>query len=190
MTIEQLSPSAALVVVDVQNGFNHPEWGARNNPDAETNVGILLAEWRRTGRPIHHIHHHSKTPEGKFWPGTFGSTVKVEALPIKREPIHVKQVNSAFIGTSLERDLRDAGIDTVIVVGLTTNHCVSTTVRMAANLGFKTFIVRDATATFERAGIDGDVRPAAEVHASALSDLSGEFATVVRTAEVITAAVI
>jgi nicotinamidase-related amidase len=94
-------------------------------------------------------------------------------------------VNSAFIGTSLEADLRAAGIDMVLVVGLTTNHCVSTTVRMAGNLGFKTYVVSDATATFDRPGVDGRNRPAGEVHAAALSDLQEEFAILVQTKDVV-----
>lgn len=101
------------------------------------------------------------------------------------ERVHVKKVNSSFIGTTLERELRDAGVDTLVVVGLTTNHCVSTTVRMAGNLGFTVYLVADATATFDRLGLDGEMRPAAEVHEAALSDLSEEFATIVNTAEML-----
>lgn len=97
----------------------------------------------------------------------------------------MKGVNSAFIGTNLEQELRDAGVDTLVVVGLTTNHCVSTTVRMAGNLGFTVYLVEDATATFDRLSLDGKMRPAAEVHAAALSDLSEEFATIVNTDEVL-----
>lgn len=189
MTLAPLAAKAALIVVDVQNGFDVPGWGARNNPDAEAKVALLLAHWRHTGRPIHHVHHHSKTADGKFRPGTHGATVKVEAAPMVGEPVYIKQVNSAFIGTRLEQDLREAGVGTVVVAGLTTNHCVSTTVRMASNLGFETFVVCDATAAFERAALDGSMRPAAEVHASALSDLAGEFATVAETAEVIAATI-
>lgn len=97
-------------------------------------------------------------------------------------------VNSGFIGTDLEARLRAAGIATVVIVGLTTNHCVSTTTRMAGNLGFAAHVVSDATATFARPALDGRLRPAEEVHLAALSDLKGEFAEVVVTDEVLAAA--
>jgi len=174
-------------VIDVQRGFDDPYWGSRNNPEAEANVARLLAMWRDTGRPVFHVMHDSVSPGSPLRPGSPGNAPKPEAEPREGEAVHRKTVNSAFIGTSLEADLRSAEIDTLVVVGLTTNHCVSTTVRMAGNLGFDTFLVSDATATFDRAGIDGRSRPAAEVHAAALSDLQGEFATVVDTASVIQA---
>ena len=178
----------ALIVVDVQQGFLDPSWGPRNNPEAESNVARLIAAWRRGGRPIHHVHHASRSVLSSFYPGTPGHAPRPEATPEPGEPVHLKAVNSAFIGTSLEHDLREQGLETLVIVGLTTNHCVSTTVRMAGNLGFTTFVAEDATATFDRLGLDGQTRPAVEVQAAALSDLSGEFATVLCTDEIIKAA--
>ncbi len=185
----ELPHRTALIVVDVQQGFDDPYWGARNNPGAEANVARLIEAWREARRPVFHVMHDSVSPASPLRPGTPGNAPKPEALPREGEPVHRKSVNSAFIGTTLEADLRRAGLDTLVVVGLTTNHCVSTTVRMAGNLGFETYLVSDATATFDRPGVDGRNRPAAEVHAAALSDLQGEFATVVDTASVLTAAV-
>ena len=182
-----LPTNAALVVIDVQQGFRDPSWGPRNNPEAETNVARLIAGWRQSGRPVHHVHHASRSTSGSFYPGTPGHVPQAEAAPAPGEPIHVKSVNSGFIGTSLEEELRAAGITTLVVAGLTTNHCVSTTVRMAGNLGFTTYVVGDATAAFDRPGLRGETRPAADVHAAALSDLSGEFATVLETDEIVTA---
>jgi len=179
--------STALIVIDVQQGFLDPSWGPRNNPEAETNVARLIAAWRHSGRPVRHIHHSSRSPAGSFFRGTPGHDPKPEATPAPGEAIYLKAVNSGFIGTSLEHDLRAEGVDTLVVVGLTTNHCVSTTTRMAGNLGFTTYVVDDATATFDRLGLDGKMRPAIEVHAAALSDLSDEFAMVVRTDEVLRA---
>ena len=182
-----LPATSALVVIDVQNAFLDPDWGPRNNPQAEVNIAVLIDAWRAAGRPIHHVHHASRSPLGKFREGTPGFTPKAEAAPLKGEPVHVKRVNSGFIGTNLEQALRDTGVDTVVIVGLTTNHCVSTTTRMAGNLGFETFIVYDATAAFARAALDGRLRAAQDVHDDALSDLSDEFATVVTTEQVLEA---
>lgn len=179
--------NATLLVIDVQQGFSDASWGPRNNPDAEANIARLIAAWRDNGRPVRHVLHSSRSPAGTFFLGTPGHEPKPEAAPAAGEPIHVKGVNSAFIGTTLEQDLRDAGVNTLVVTGLTTNHCVSTTVRMAGNLGFSVFLVDDATATFDRIALDGKMRPAAEVHAAALSDLSEEFATIVSTDDVLRA---
>ena len=176
-----LPSNTALLVVDVQSGFDDPKWGSRNNPDAEINIANLIAAWRETGRPVFHVMHDSLSPDSPLRPGTPGNALKAEAEPRAGEALYRKTVNSAFIGTSLEADLRRAGINTLVVVGLTTNHCVSTTVRMAGNLGFETYLVSDATATFDRAALDGRIRPAAEVHAAALSDLRDEFATLIET---------
>lgn len=184
----ELPDRAALIVVDVQRGFDDPHWGRRNNPGAEVNIARLIEAWRKTGRSVIHVMHDSTSPTSPLRPGIPGNAPKPEAEPRQGEPVHRKSVNSAFIGTTLEADLRRAGLDTLVVVGLTTNHCVSTTVRMAGNLGFETYLVSDATATFDRPGVDGRNRPAAEVHAAALSDLHGEFATVVDTAAVLHAA--
>lgn len=180
-----LPVNATLLVIDVQHGFQDPSWGLRNNPDAETNVARLIAAWRRDGRPIRHIHHSSRSPTGHFFPGTAGHRPKPEALPASGEPIHLKEVNSGFIGTTLEEDLRSGGVDTVVIVGLTTNHCVSTTARMAGNLGFTAYVVADATAAFDRAALDGKTRPATDVHLAALSDLSEEFAMIVLTEDLV-----
>ncbi len=175
----------ALIVIDVQNGFDHPSWGKRNNPGAEQQIAKLLTAWRSNGLPIYHVQHASTSSEGFFQEGRHSFEHKELARPLPSEPIYKKSVNSAFIGTNLEQDLRLAGIDTTVVVGLTTNHCVSTTARMSGNLGFKTYVIADATATFDNVAWGGAFRSAEEVHLSALSDLNHEFAEIVNTEEVL-----
>lgn len=186
----ELPANAALVLIDVQQGFLDPSWGNRNNPQAEENIARLLSAWRTTKRPVFHVHHESRSPHGCFRPDTPGFCPKPEAMPLPGEPIYRKHVNSAFIGTSLKEGLCAAGVETLVIVGLTTNHCVSTTARMAGNMGFETFVVSDATATFDRPYLDGRPRPAQEVHDAALSDLHEEFATVVTTEAVLAAAAV
>lgn len=181
----KLPRSTALVVIDVQQAFLDPRLGERNNPQAEANIARLLAAWRSSGRPIRHIVHDSTEPNSLLRPEVPGHAVQSVALPNATEPVYRKHVNSAFIGTDLEKDLRQDGVDTLVIVGLTTNHCVSTSARMAGNLGFRTYVVSDATAAFARRALDGTMRPAEDVHSAALSDLHGEFATVVDTAEML-----
>jgi nicotinamidase-related amidase len=175
----------ALLVVDVQKAFDHPKWGQRNNPEAEANVARLLSAWRNTGRPVIHIRHRNTMPGRLFSEGEPGFEVKPEAAPEDGEPVLYKRVNSAFIGTDLEERLRGQGIEGVVLCGITTDHCVSTTTRMAGNLDFDAVIVSDATATFDRTGPDGRHWSAEDMHDTALASLNGEFAKVKTTKEVL-----
>jgi nicotinamidase-related amidase len=183
-----LNSKTALVVIDVQQGFDDPQWGERNNPQAEANIERLLGAWRAASLPVFHIQHDSLAPTGFFRPGAPGHCAKKEAVPLPGEPVYHKSVNSGFIGTNLGPDLTAQAITGLVFTGLTTNHCVSTTTRMAGNLGYDSYVVADATATFERAHLDGRMRSAEEVHLAALSDLAGEFATVIGTEDALSAA--
>jgi nicotinamidase-related amidase len=183
-----LSGRAALIVIDVQVGFDDPVWGVRNNPRAELNIGRLLSFWRMTRRPVFHVRHDSLLPGSPLRPRQRGHAFKPETAPFQGEPVIGKTVNAAFIGTTLQADLKQARSQTVVLTGLTTNHCVSTTARMAANLGFTTLVVGDATAAFGNKGMDGRMRSGSEVHDAALADLRGEFAQIVETGALLDAA--
>lgn len=177
--------STALLVIDVQQGLAHPRYGARNNPDAERHIAELLAAWRSIGSPVIHVQHMSRNPESPLRPGLPGNAFKPEAVPVAGEPVFRKDVNSAFIGTNLEAYLREAGIQDLVIVGLTTDHCVSTSARMAANLGFNVTLVEDATATFERVGPDGTHYTADVMHGATIASLNEEFARVKRTRDIL-----
>lgn len=175
---------SALILIDIQKGFDEIHfWGDhRNNYVAEENAGELLKFWRMKKLPVFHVKHCSKNPDSKLAEGQSGNDFKDEVSPLSGEAVIRKNVNSAFIGTPLKEMLDLAKIDTVVIAGLTTDHCVSTTVRMAANLGYKTYVVEDATATFNRKDLNGEDFSAETVHRTALASLNGEFASIVNTA--------
>lgn len=180
---------AALVVIDVQRAFDLWEAAGkrRNNPDAVARIADLLAAFRAARLPVFHIRHRSARPGSSFAPDGPGYPVRDEACEIAGEPVVVKEVNSAFIGTDLEARLCEAEVRSVVICGATTNHCVETTTRMAGNLGFDTWLVRDATWTFDRTGPDGDEHTAEAIHAMTLSNLNGEFANIASSAETVRA---
>lgn len=216
----------ALLLIDNQKSFdadpNTPcHWGSqRSNPSLKNNLNALITTFRsaKSRNPgvelqIIHIFHSSVSPTSALHP-TADNGAAIQPLDIAKpapdgsEPVMWKYVNSAFIGTGLEQHLRENGVRQLIIAGLTTDHCVSTSVRMAANLGVvdrypegepvlcadgsqsrsvpvdkgRIVLVGDATATWAKGGFDAET-----VHAVTLASLDGEFADVKSTTEVIDA---
>jgi nicotinamidase-related amidase len=169
----------ALLIVDMQVGMSWPASEVRNNPGAEVAIASLLQAWRAHGAPIVHIRHISRTPGSPFWPGQPGVEFQPALAPLDSECVVEKNVPDALINTGLERWLRIRGITSLVMVGVSTNNSVEATARTAGNLGFKTYVVSDATFAFAKADFDGRPRTAEEVHAMALANLQGEYATVI-----------
>ena len=182
--------TSALILVDIQVGFDDPVWGERNNPAAEDQAARLLSTWRASAAPVVHIRHVSVEPGSPLGPGP-GTAFKSQVAPQADEVVFEKSVNSAFIGTRLEDHLTHCSVADLVVCGLTTPHCVSTTVRMGANLGFAVRLAHDACAAFQsNARTDWAMRDIAEpspqtIHDAALSHLHGEFARVLSTDQIL-----
>ncbi|MFY0732117.1 cysteine hydrolase family protein [Pseudomonas sp. NFX15] len=182
-----LKTNAALIIIDQQKGILHPKLGRRNNPRAEERVLDLLNHWRRTARPVIHVQHLSRSEDSVFWPQQSGVEFQERFTPMAGERLIQKQVPDAFCSTGLEAQLREAGIEQLVIVGVATNNSVESTARTAGNLGFEAWVVEDACFTFDKADFFGQAHSAQEVHAMSLGNLHGEYATVVSTAYVLKA---
>jgi nicotinamidase-related amidase len=176
----------ALVVVDVQRAFDDAEyWGARNNPDCERNIAALIDAWRAAGRHVVFVRHDSIEHGSPLQANRPGNEFK-DVVTGKPDLLVTKHVNSAFYGEpDLHAWLQVRGIRSIAVCGITTNHCVETTSRMGGNLGYEVLVPLDATHTFDRTGPDGTVMRADELARATATNLHGEFATIVRTSDLV-----
>jgi nicotinamidase-related amidase len=173
----------ALIIIDMQRGILEPSAGARNNPQAEQAIATTLKAWRLAKAPVVHVRHISRTPGSPFWPGQSGVEFQEQLQPLDTEHVVEKNVPDAFINSGLERWLRARGIEAVAIVGVSTNNSVEATARTAGNLGFATYVASDATFAFAKADYNDVMRSAEDVHAMALANLNGEYATVVTSGE-------
>lgn len=182
-----LDHRSVLLPIDNQRGFDGPSWDRRNNPVMEANGQRLLAAWRTHSLPLIHVRHDSIHPRSTLHPSHPGNAFRSGFEPRQSEPVVGKSVNAAFIGTDLDLRLRHLDVKTIVLFGLWIDMCVSTTARVASNLGYRTIVVADASACSELTDFDGNVISAADVARTHLATLRTEFAEVVDTDEVIRA---
>jgi len=180
-----IKKNPALLLVDIQKAFLEKDYPGliRNNENAEFICGKILKKWRTLDLPIIHVRHSSTNPESKLHKSRPGFEFNDYVTPLENEMVLTKEVNSAFIGTNLENILIKSHIDTLVIVGMTTNHCISTTVRMSGNLGFDTYLISDSTACYNTKGINGEIIDCNTIYNSALASLQEEFATVIDSKE-------
>jgi len=189
MDCMQLEPNTALIVIDVQEGFDDPSWGPSNNPDCESNIAALVQAWAASDRPVVLVRHDSTGERSPLHPSSAGNALKPVVADAPHELLVSKDVNSAFYGRpDLHAWLQERGIRQLVVCGIQTNMCVETTARMAGNLGYDVIVPLDATRTFDLAGPLGDTLTAGELaRATAVNLHGGGFARVVTTTEVLAA---
>jgi nicotinamidase-related amidase len=175
---------AVLLPVDLQKGFDEPRWPRRWNADFDRNGRALLAAWRREGRTIIHVRHASALPASTLNPDHPGYAFREGFEPLAGETVVTKSVNSAFIGTDLDIRLRRLGARHLVVFGISTDMCVSTTIRTGANFGWPMTLVADACDCFDLPHGDATI-PAEAVHAAHVATLAYEFCSVVSTQDVL-----
>jgi len=179
--------NAVLLPVDMQQAFDASPWPRRWNGAVDRNGQAVLAAWRSQGLPVVHVRHDSVTPGSTLAPGQPGNAFRPGFGPQDGEAVVSKSVNAAFIGTDLDLRLRRLGIRTVVVFGISTDMCVSTTVRVGANLGYEMILVEDACDCFDLPDGAGGTIPARTSHEIHVATLRFEFAQVVGTQEIVEA---
>lgn len=179
----------ALLVIDVQRGFDEIDhWsatGRRHNPDCEANVATLIDAWRAHDRPLVFVRHDAVESGSPLAAGSPGNAFKPE---VSGEPdvLISKSTNSCFYGSpDLHTWLGEREITRIALCGISTNHCVETTARMGGNLGYDVLLALDACHTFDRLGPDGELVTAEELTRATAASLHGEFATVLRTSDLV-----
>lgn len=176
------SETAVLIIINAQKGLLSPAQGPRNNEQAESNIASLLQQWRSKEMPIIHVRHVSENPDSLFYRNSTGSEFLPELAPRGSEIVVEKSKASAFVNSTLSELLEQNGYETLILTGFTANECIDATAKQACDLGFTTYVVGDATATFELSGPDGKVYKAERVHQLVLANLHALFAKVITSA--------
>ncbi|HEY0629831.1 MAG TPA: cysteine hydrolase family protein [Sphingomicrobium sp.] len=176
---------AVLLPIDMQRAFDAPPWPRRWNDRVDANGLALLSKWRETGRPIIHVRHDSAVEGSSLSPGSEGNRFRPGFEPLAGEPLVTKSVNSAFIGTDLDLRLRRIGARHVVAFGISTDMCVSTTVRTGANLGWDMLLVEDACDCFDLPSATAGTIPAEAVQAAHVATLGFEFCRVLTTNDLV-----
>lgn len=174
-----------LLPIDVQRGFDDPSWPPRWNAQMETNGRALLAHWRAARAPIIHVRHDSVQPGSSLAPDHWGNDFRDGFAPEGDEPVVSKSVNSAFIGTDLDLRLRRLGAERIVAFGISTDMCVSTTIRTGANMGWRFILAADACDCFDLPDGKGGTIPATAIQAAHVATLAMEFCEVVTTADLV-----
>jgi nicotinamidase-related amidase len=181
--VPPIPENSLLIVINAQKALHDPAKGRRSNATAEENILKILSFWRKRKRHVVHIKHVSQSPNSFFYFKSPGVDFISKIEPVAGENIFEKTKASAFVGTQLEKFISDAEVDAVVLVGFTGGECIDATARQSSDLGFHTFVVGDATATFDIVGPKGKLIKADKVHKNTLAHLNAMFAKVLETSE-------
>jgi nicotinamidase-related amidase len=176
----------ALLIIDIQRDYFPGGNLPLVEPEAAAErAGRVLEAFRASGDPVVHVQHVWDAPDAEYLrPGTPGFEIHEAVRPEGDEPVVQKTEPNAFVGTGLEEDLRDRGIDAVVVTGMMSSMCVDATVRAAVDLGFAATVVHDACAAPDLE-FGGDTIPGRSVHGAFMAALGDGYATLVAAHELI-----
>lgn len=159
----------ALVIVDMQNDYVHPDGGLpaalgyptdRLEADAGR-MAAVLRRWREADQPVVHVRtHQSPSTDSAPWrdrypdtdisicdPGSWGAAFYDGLEPAEGEPVVTKHRYSGFADTDLDLVLRSDGIETVALAGCLTHVCVEATGRDAFHNDYYAVFLEDCCST-------------------------------------------
>ncbi|CAO3424535.1 cysteine hydrolase family protein [Azospirillum doebereinerae] len=171
---------SVLILIDAQREYTDGALPLSGVDAAVAEAGRLLALARKAGVPVFHIVHHGKPGGALFDPNGPLSAIVAPLIPFDGEEVIVKRLPNAFAGTDLDARIRATGRTELIVAGFQTHMCVSSTVRAALDLGWRTTVVDSASATRDLPDALGGTIPADAVHRANLAALADRFAVVVK----------
>ena len=169
-----------LLIIDIQNDYFPGGAFPLVGPEAAAEAARrALDAFRASGEPIVHLQHVWDAPDATFMrPGTDGVEIHPLVAPASGEPVIQKAEPNGFLGTELERKLRDEGIDELVVAGMMSSMCVDATVRAAVDLGFGATVVHDGCAAPDLE-YEGTTIPGRLVHGAFMAALGDGYATLV-----------
>ena len=181
---DQPSP-IPLVILDVQDAIDRPNWDGKNNPGYLAVIQRLLALWRSNGWPVLHVKHDERTPTSSYYVHGPWNGIKKDVAPIEGETVIIKQENCAFIGTELDAILTKMRVKRLVLTGVVIHNSMDATVRAGKALGYSIVLPSDATTAVPVVGPHGKSWDATTVHELTLAILGDEYADVMSSHEVI-----
>ncbi len=171
--------TSVLMLVNTQKSFLDPFWGLSSTPEATENINLILKEWRKSKNRVIHVKHVSSDPNHPFYLDSEGSQIMEGLEPLPGEEVINKSSASAFTNTNLGFNLSKNEISSIVLTGFTASECVDATAKQASDLGFKNYVVSDATATFQMPGDLEKKYTSNDIHSFTMARLNKIFAEVV-----------
>lgn len=177
--------STALLVIDFQNEYFNGKLPIPDGKAALDNAQRLIAHADEAQIPVFHIQHVTPAGSPVFADQSPTGEFHADVKPAPNHKIVRKSTVSAFPSTDLDKQLKDAGVKTLVITGLMTHACVAGAARDAVPLGYDVIVAEDACATRDLDRADGSVVDHHSLHRAALASIDDTFGDVLTTEQVL-----
>jgi len=170
--------ATALIVIDFQNEYFSGKMPIPDGMKALKNTQRLVKFAHDNKMPVFFVRHLGPANGPLFAEGSKFAEFHKDLQPTSVDHENTKATPSSFVGTDLDKQLKKLGIKKLLVTGLMTHMCVSSTARDAVPLGYEVIIPEDATATRDLATWDNKVVDHAALQRAALAGVADVFAEI------------